>query len=107
MIPIEFEHIAIAFHVDDLPAWDRLLRAASATAVPLPGVLRVQYGVRIWMLLRARWAIRTTIHRSHALVPVIREHYSVVCVIATLARHLVRIEIISWEWVQGPNMAVM
>jgi len=107
VIPIEFEHIAIAFHVDDLPAWDRLLRAASATAVPLPGVLRVQYGVRIWMLLRASWAIRTTIHRSRLFAPAIREHYSVFCVIATLARHLVRIEIIRWEWVQGPNLGVM
>ncbi len=99
VIPIEFEHIAIAFHVVDLPAWDRLLRAASATGVPLPGVLRVQYGVRIWMLLRARWAIRTTIHWSRPLAPVIPEHYSVFCVIATLARHLARIEIISWVWV--------
>ncbi len=39
MIPIEFEHIAIAFHVDDLQAWDRLLRAELGGEASLGGVV--------------------------------------------------------------------
>lgn len=67
----------------------------------------LDYGVWIWMLLRARWAIRTTIRRFRLFAPVIRGHDSVFCVIATLALRLVRIEIIRSEWVQGPNLGVM
>ena len=39
VIPIEFEHIAIAFHVDDLLAWDRLLRAELGGEASLGGVV--------------------------------------------------------------------
>ena len=49
----------------------------------------LEYGVWMWMLLCAMWAIRATIRRSCSLAPVIRKHYAVICVIATLSLHLV------------------